>query len=84
MTTSVAAPAVRPLGPAAADASAPSFTLLDSTDPAPRSFITSSTKSVSCPPSCSPKLPPSSAISAGALHCLSNASPVRQVIAPRP
>src|SRR5712692_562057 len=63
---SVSAEAVRPTGPAATDASAPSFTLLVRIPLAPRSFITSSTKSVASPPIWKPKLPPSRAIMVGA------------------
>ena len=80
----VDAPAVRPFGPAAADASAPSLTLLLSTDCEPRSFITRSTKSVASPPSWKPMLPPSSAIMTGDPQAPSNAAPLRQVITPRP
>src|SRR5207302_7792924 len=65
ITTSVAPSAVRPLGPAAAEASAPSFTLLVSSERAPFGFITSSTKSVACPPNWKPMLIPSSAYRAG-------------------
>ena len=68
-TTSVAAWASRPLGPAAAAASAPSLTLLFISDSAPRGFMTSRTKSVSCPPSWKPIFAPSSAYMAGALQC---------------
>src|ERR1700682_5573140 len=46
---SVSADASRPTGPAAMEASAPSFTLLDRMPLAPLSFITSNTKSVACP-----------------------------------
>ena len=48
--TSVSADALRPTGPAATDASAPSFTLLLKIPFAPRLFITRRTKSVACPP----------------------------------
>src|ERR1700674_4650593 len=48
--TSVAAAASRPLGPAAAAASAPSLTWLVRMESAPRRFITSRTKSVAWPP----------------------------------
>lgn len=51
IATSVAAVAALPLGPAAAEASAPSLTLLPISDSAPRGFITSRTKSVAWPPS---------------------------------
>src|SRR2546428_7697146 len=74
----------RPYPPAAAEASAPSFTLLFRMARAPRGFITSRTKSVACPPSCKPKLPPSRAIIVGALHGPVKCSPVRQLMAPRP
>src|SRR5438067_129439 len=81
MKASVAAAAVRPLGPAAAAASAPSFTLLFSTESTPRGFPTSSTKSVACPPSCRPSLAPSSAYMAGALQGPVKCSPPRQLVA---
>jgi hypothetical protein len=68
ITISVSAEVARPTGPAATEASPPSLTLLVITDFAPFSFITSRTKSVACPPICSPKLPPSSAKNAGALQ----------------
>src|SRR5215471_10253509 len=84
MVTSVAAAASRPFGPAAAAASAPSFTLLLRIPSAPRGFITRSTKSVACPPSCSPKLPPSRAIIDGAPHAPWKFCPPRHVITPRP
>src|SRR5260370_35778573 len=84
MTISVPADAARPTGPAATDASAPSFTLLDITDLAPFSFITNSTKSVACAPIWKPKLPPSSANIAGALHGPEKSSPLRHVVSPRP
>src|SRR5215471_15048586 len=84
ITTSVSALVVRPTGPAATEASAPSLTLLDITDLAPASFITSRTKSVASPPIWSPKLPPSSANIAGALQGPRRLAPVRQVITPRP
>jgi len=83
-TMSVAAAASRPTGPAATDASPPSFTLLDITERAPESFITNSTKSVACPPIWKPTLPASSANIAGALHEPENSRPLRQVISPRP
>src|SRR5260370_1110148 len=44
MTISVSAEAARPTAPAATDASAPRFTLLDITEFAPHSFITTSTR----------------------------------------
>src|ERR1022692_2961801 len=84
ITISVAAAASRPTGPAATDASPPSFTLLDITEFAPDSFITSSTKSVACPPIWKPKLPASSANIAGALHGPEKSRPLRHVINPRP
>src|SRR5437868_3711364 len=68
MTTSVDPSALRPFGPAAAEASAPSFTLLPISDSAPRGFITRIMKSVACPPSWNPKFTPSSAYMAGAVH----------------
>ena len=68
MTTSVAAVGLRPFGPAAAAASAPSFTLLPRSDCAPLGFITSSTKSVAWPPNWKPMLMPSRAYIAGAPH----------------
>ena len=68
ITISVAPSAVRPFGPAAAEASAPNFTLLVSKDVAPLGFITSRTKSVACPPNWNPMLIPSNAYSAGAPH----------------
>jgi hypothetical protein len=46
---SVSAEALRPTGPAATDASAPSFTLLMRIPLAPRSFITRSTTCVASP-----------------------------------
>src|SRR5580693_2314389 len=61
METSVSADASRPTGPAATDASPPSFTLLVRIPFAPRSFITKMTKSVASAPIWRPKLPPSSA-----------------------
>src|ERR1039457_4137272 len=79
-TMSVAAAASRPTGPAATEASPPSFTLLDKTDLAPESFITSSTKSVACPPIWKPTLPASSANIAGALHGPEKCFPLRQLI----
>ena len=51
VATGLAAVAVRPLGPAAAEASAPSLILLPINDSAPRGFTTSRTKSVACAPS---------------------------------
>src|SRR5215469_15849103 len=84
MAMSVSADVVRPTGPAAAEASAPNLTLLDNTELAPFSFMIRSTKSVASPPICNPKLPPSNAIIAGALHGPLNCSPDRQVIAPLP
>src|SRR5262245_49219915 len=54
ITMSVAPSAVRPLGPAAAEASAPNFTLLDRSDRAPRGFMTSNTKSLAWPPNWKP------------------------------
>src|SRR6266704_114315 len=81
---SVSAAAVRPLGPAAAAASAPSFTLLPMIEFAPFGFITKRTKSVAWPPNWNPMLAPSSANSAGALQRPVKCSPVRHVIAPRP
>jgi len=62
---SVAADASRPFGPAAAEASAPSFTLFPSSDSAPLGFMIRSTKSVAEPPSCKPTLAPSRRIAAG-------------------
>src|SRR5579871_942660 len=56
---SVWAVAVRPTGPAATEASAPSVNLLESSLSAPRAFITSMIKSVSDPPIWNPILPPS-------------------------
>ena len=50
MVASVSAEAVRPTGPAAAEASPPNFTLLLRIPSAPLSFMTSSTKSVAWPP----------------------------------
>ena len=47
---SVAARASRPTGPPATDASAPSVTLLRNIFCVPRSFITSSTRSIDCAP----------------------------------
>src|SRR5208283_5205301 len=76
ITTSVSAEVSRPTGPAAADASAPSFTLLDIIEFAPDSFITSNTKSVAWPPIWNPTLAPSSANIAGALHPPVNATPL--------
>src|SRR5215469_16981162 len=81
---SVSAEAVRPTGPAAAEASAPILTLLVNTEPAPFSFITRSTKSVASPPIWSPKLAPSIANMDGALHGPLNPAPERQVMTPLP
>src|SRR5580704_15322637 len=82
--TSVSAEAVRPTGPAAADASAPSLTLLLSMFSADRGDIMSRTKSVAFPPSCKPALPPSSAIIVGPPQGPLKSLPPRQVITPRP
>src|SRR5260370_24261959 len=60
--TSVAAAASRPFGPAAAAASAPSFTLLLKTASPLRELMRNRTKSVAYPPSLDPTLPPSTAI----------------------
>src|SRR5262249_5599759 len=84
IVTSVAAAASRPFGPAAAAASAPSLTLLLRIPCAPRGFMTRRTKSVACPPNCSPKLPPSRAIIDGAPHGPLKLCPLRHVIIPRP
>src|SRR6476646_8026909 len=56
---SVCAVAVRPMGPAATDPSAPSVNLLSSSLSAPRSVMTSMIKSVDDPPIWKPTLPPS-------------------------
>src|ERR1700691_4526706 len=80
--TSVSAEAFRPTGPAAAEASPPSLTLLVRMPSADRELISSNTKSVACPPNCKPKLPPSSAIMAGALQGSWESLPPPQVITP--
>src|SRR6266404_6225182 len=80
MYASVSAAAERPFGPAAIDASAPSFTLVRSRLPAPRSFITRKTKSVASPPICKPTLPPSSAYMAGEPHGPVKSLPVRHTM----
>src|SRR5579883_401445 len=83
MAASVSAEAFLPTGPAATEASAPIFTLLERTDFAPFWFITSRTKSVASPPTCKPKLPPSSAIIDGApQEPLKSAGPARHRAAP--
>src|SRR3974390_2548546 len=84
IATSVSADAVRPTGPAAADASAPNLTLLDRTEFAPFSFMTNRTKSVSSPPIWRPMPPPSKANIAGALHGPPKVAPFRHVMPPRP
>src|SRR5260370_35214060 len=84
MRTSVAAAASRPLGPAATEASPPSFTLLFSNDIAPLGFTTRSTKSVPCTPIWNPRLAPSQAYNAGGPHGPVKFEPPRQVMAPRP
>src|SRR3954468_13829427 len=81
---SVAAVAVRPFGPAAAEASAPSLVLLFTSDSTPFLFIMRNTKSVAWPPSCNPMFAPSRAYIAGAPHAPVKFSPPRHVIAPRP
>src|SRR4030095_15128454 len=63
---SVAAPACRPIGPAATEASAPSVNLSDSKMFSASLFINSMTKSVDCAPICNPKLPPPKLKKAGA------------------
>src|SRR5260370_7002166 len=82
--TSVAAAASRPFGPAAAAASAPSFTLLLKTASPLRELMRSSTKSGACPPSGNPTLPPSSAIIDGGPQRPLNSHPVPQAKPPRP
>src|ERR1700761_194182 len=82
--TSVSADALRPTGPAAAEASPPIFTLLFRMFEAEVGVINNSTKSVAWPPNCRPKLAPSRAIMLGALHDPWKLWPVRQVSTPRP
>src|SRR5581483_5284871 len=84
ITISVCAAAVLPLGPAAAEASPPSFTLLFRTDSAPLGFMTRRTKSVASPPSWNPILAPSNANIAGVPQEPVKCAPERQMIAPRP
>src|SRR3954470_15343610 len=84
ISASVAAVAVRPLGPAAAEASAPSLVLLLTSDSTPFLFMMRNTKSVDWPPSCKPMFAPSSAHIDGAPQDPVKFSPPRQVIAPRP
>src|SRR5437868_10085889 len=76
----VLAPAERPTGPAAIDASAPSDTLLFSIFPAASRFMTSRTRSISSAPAWKPQLPFSRRMKTGALQLL----PLRQLITPRP
>src|SRR5260370_17213903 len=78
---SVSAAAVRPTGPAVADASAPIVNLLDKSLSIAPSFITSMTTSVSEPPIWKPTLPPSTLSPAGA-----DQPPrvLRQTIKPQP
>src|SRR6185437_5571364 len=77
---SVSAPASRPTGPAAAEASAPSLNLLLRRWCMPDSFITTSTRSTAWPPNCRPQLPPVIVMGAGALQPF----PVRQLAIPLP
>src|SRR6516225_3974646 len=84
MAASVSAEALRPTGPAAAEASPPSFTLLERMLEADLEVISSRTKSVASPPNCKPKLAPSKAIIVGAPHFPFKSLPPRQVITPRP
>src|SRR5215472_3688176 len=84
MVTSVAASASRPLGPAAADASPPSFTLLFRSARAPLGLTTRSTKSVAWPPNWKPMLTPSSAYMAGGPQAPVKFDPLLHDMAPRP
>src|SRR5580700_4314573 len=79
---SVWALAVRPTGPPAIEASAPSVNLLVSSFFMPRSFITSRTRSVEEIPICKPTLPPSMRTAAGAPQPWPEV--LRQVTKPRP
>ena len=63
---SVSADALRPRGPAAADASPPIVNWLDSSLSTPLGFITSMMTSVSVPPTWKPTLPPSTRTPPGA------------------
>src|SRR6266481_6440197 len=78
---SVSAAAVRPTGPAVADASAPIVNLLDRSLSIAPSFITSMTTSVSEPPIWKPTLPPSTLSPAGADQPRPG---LRQTMKPRP
>src|SRR6266536_345479 len=78
---SVAAEAVRPTGPAVADASAPIVNLLDSSLSMAPSFITNMTTSVSEPPIWKPTLQPSTLTPAGADQPRPD---FRQTMKPRP
>src|SRR5258705_5996599 len=78
---SVSAAAVRPTGPAVADASAPIVNLLDRSLSIAPSFITSMTTSVPEPPIWKPTLPPSTLSPAGADQ---PPPALRQTMKPRP
>ena len=65
---SVAAAPLRPTGPAATDASAPSVSLSCKSRSIPCSFMTSRTRSVDSAPICTPKLPFSTFRNTGALQ----------------
>src|SRR6202021_2405647 len=84
MLASVSAEALRPTGPAAAEASPPILTLLLRMFAAEVGLMSNRTKSVAWPPSCNPKLAPSRAIIEGALQGPRKFLPLRQVSTPRP